>query len=289
MKEHKRGPFAHPRRRSGVIFKRANRERSGNASERKDPHRRDSSQQNYGKQNQGKTKRNIINNSESGTFVGANTARMHESWATMRLRAVTAGKREQGMQSSPEFICIGVCPLALCGEIPPPVQEALFLRVRSKKAQRNEHCMASCQIQIQSIAISLGETERGEGEDGTEGEPVWVYVGVEGEGGGREERVETRCPKRKHASILRGLFKIKSFIASCLLPGEERLSVPKVSCHERPSAAATQGIGAGGGVDRSLAHPHLLHPDRRGLEELPAPLLAQDVEATHAYVRGGAV
>ena len=64
--------------------------------------------------------------------------------------------------------------------------------------------MASCQIQIQSIAISLGETERGEGEDGTEGEPVWVYVGVEGEGGGREERVEARCPKRKHASILRG-------------------------------------------------------------------------------------
>ena len=120
MKEHKRRRFTHPRRRIGIIFKRANREHSGNASERKDPHRRDSSQQNYGKQNQGKTKRTIINNSESGTFVGANMARMHESWATMRLRAVTAGKREQGMQSSPEFVCIGVCPLALCGEIPAP-------------------------------------------------------------------------------------------------------------------------------------------------------------------------
>ena len=74
-----------------------------------------------------------------------------------------------------------------------------------------------------------------------------------------------------------------------ILPGEERLSVPKVSCHERPSAAATQGIGAGGGVDRSLGHPRLVHPDRRGLDELPAPLLAQDLEATHACVRAGAV
>ena len=88
-------------KRIGVIFKTANREHSENASEREDPHRRESSQQNYGKQNQSKTKRTIINNSESGTFVGANTARMHESWATLRLRAVTAGKREQGMQSSP--------------------------------------------------------------------------------------------------------------------------------------------------------------------------------------------
>ena len=50
----------------------------------------------------------------------------------------------------------------------------------------------------------LGGTERGEREDGTERVPVWVYVGVEGEGGGREERVEARCRTRKHASILRG-------------------------------------------------------------------------------------
>ena len=104
----------------------------------------------------------------------ANTARMHESWATMRLRAVTAGKREQGMQSSPEFVCIGVCPLALCGEIPAPVQEALFLRLGSTKAKRNKHCIASCQIQKRNIVTSttrlLGGTERGEGGHGTEGE-----------------------------------------------------------------------------------------------------------------------
>ena len=128
--------FIYRRRRFGIIFKTANREHSENASEREDPHRRESSQQNYGKQNQSKTKRTIINNWVSGRFVGANTARMHESYGTMRLRAVTAGKREQVMQSSLEFLCIGVCPLALCGEIPSPVQEVLFLRVRSSEGRR---------------------------------------------------------------------------------------------------------------------------------------------------------
>ena len=74
-----------------------------------------------------------------------------------------------------------------------------------------------------------------------------------------------------------------------ILLSEERLSVPKVSCHERQSAAGTYATAVGGGMDRSHSQLRRLQPDPGGLEKLRTPVVAQDVERIHAYVRADAV